>query len=84
MSTSGRNASRRTWRLIVFTAFLSLLTVGSVQVMLNSAARAAAPAKKPAAAPPADKLPGQIEDDPTVAPDAEESADNNVTFPVDI
>jgi hypothetical protein len=25
-----------------------------------------------------------IEDDPTVAPDPEESADNNITFPVDI
>ena len=81
MSTVGRNSSRRTWRLIVFTAFLSLLCVASVQVMLNSAARAAA--KQPPAAS-SDKLPGQIEDDPTVAPDAEESADNNVTFPVDI
>ena len=25
-----------------------------------------------------------IEDDPTVAPDPKESADNNITFPVDI
>ena len=82
MSTVGRNSSRRTWRLIVFTAFLSLLCVASVQVMLNSAARAAAAKPPPAAS--SDKLPGQIEDDPTVAPDAEESADNNVTFPVDI
>jgi hypothetical protein len=26
----------------------------------------------------------QIPDDPVVAPDARESADNNITFPVDI
>jgi len=82
MSTTSRNASRRTWRLIVFFAFLSLLAIASVRVMVTSVARAAPPAKQ--APPSSDKLPGQIEDDATVAPDAEESADNNVTFPVDI
>jgi hypothetical protein len=45
-------------------------------------ATAASKDKPPATS--SDKLPGQIEDDATVAPDAEESADNNVTFPVDI
>lgn len=74
-----RNASKRTWRLIVVTGFLSLLSMAVVQIMLNSAARAQA--SKPAA--PAE-LPGAIKDDPTIAPDSEESADNNVTFPVDI
>jgi len=35
-------------------------------------------------APPARDDAVTIEDDPTIAPDAKESADNNVTFPVDI
>jgi hypothetical protein len=80
MSTIGRNSSRRTWRLIIFTAFLSLLCMALVQITLNAAARADA-ARPPASQP---DLPGAIKDDPTVAPDAAESADNNVTFPVDI
>jgi hypothetical protein len=69
--------SRRTWRLIWITCFLSLLAVGFAQVTLNAAARAADQAS-------AEKLEGAIEDDPTVAPDSEESADNNISFPVDI
>lgn len=80
MSAPSQNASRRTWRLIVFTAFLSLLCMALVQVTLHSAARADQSKVQPVTK----DLPGAIEDDPTVAPDAEESADNNVTFPVDI
>jgi hypothetical protein len=77
--TQAEQNTRRTWRLIMVTGFLSLLAVGFVQVTLNAAARAAAD-------PPASgaKLEGEIEDDPTVAPDSEESADNNVSFPIDI
>jgi hypothetical protein len=57
----------------------------------------AAPAAAPAPAPPAPATPGTpaksappatpagvIRDDPTVAPDKGQSADNNVSFPVDI
>lgn len=80
--------SRRTWRLIWVTGLLSLAAVGFVQVTLNAVARAAAADQAPAAKsapPPAEKpLEGAIEDDPTVAPDSEESADNNISFPVDI
>jgi hypothetical protein len=64
----------------MFTAFLSLLCIALVQVTLNSAARAAPSKAQPASR----ELPGAIQDDPTAAPDLEESADNNVTFPVDI
>jgi hypothetical protein len=41
--------------------------------------------KTPAPAAPAPATPaGAIHDDPTVAPDKRQSADNNVSFPVDI
>jgi hypothetical protein len=68
--------SRRTWRLIWVTGLLSLAAVGFTQAILNSAAQAQSAAGK--------SLEGAIEDDPTVAPDSEESADNNISFPVDI
>ena len=48
-----------------------------------TAAPSAPRAAPPAGAPPAAPL-GGIRDDPTVAPDKGESADNNVSFPVDI
>lgn len=49
------------------------------------AQRTEAPAKPAAGKPASDADSAQtIEDDPTVAPDPDESADNNITFPVDI
>jgi len=45
-------------------------------------AKPAAPSRRPSADD-ADSAQA-IEDDPTVAPDPEESADNNITFPIDI
>ena len=66
--TSNR-ASRQTWRLIYVTTFLSLLCMGAAFVTLRAVAQA----------------PEQtIQDDATVAPDPQESADNSVTFPIDI
>ena len=43
-----------------------------------------APAKPDGSVPPKAEESATIEDDPTVAPDPKESADNNITFPVDI
>ena len=43
-----------------------------------------APAKPDVSAPPKAEESATIQDDPTIAPDAAESADNNITFPVDI
>jgi hypothetical protein len=66
---STNRATRQTWRFIWVTAFLSLLCMGAVVVTLRAVAQA----------------PEQtIQDDPTVAPDPQESADNSVSFPIDI
>jgi hypothetical protein len=66
---STNRATRQTWRLIWVMAFLSLLCMGAVVVTLRAVAQA----------------PEQtIQDDPTVAPDPQESADNSVSFPIDI
>ena len=46
------------------------------------AAKPAAPAQKPPAGAPEEDA--TIKDDPTVAPDSQESADNSVSFPADI
>jgi hypothetical protein len=43
-----------------------------------------APAKPDVSVPPKAEESATIQDDPTIAPDAKESADNNITFPVDI
>jgi hypothetical protein len=47
---------------------LSLLAIGTTLVTLRAVAQ----------------TDEQITDDPTVAPDPQESADNNVSFPIDI
>jgi len=43
-----------------------------------------APAKPDVAVPPKAEESATIQDDPTIVPDPKESADNNITFPVDI
>jgi hypothetical protein len=43
-----------------------------------------APGKPDVSVPPKAEESATIQDDPTIAPDAKESADNNITFPVDI
>jgi len=45
---------------------------------------AAAPAKPEVSVPPKAEESATIHDDPTIVPDPKESADNNITFPVDI
>jgi hypothetical protein len=59
------------------------------QALATEAPASQAPASQapntPAPATPAPATPaGAIHDDPTVAPDKRQSADNNVSFPVDI
>ncbi|MEJ0037046.1 MAG: hypothetical protein WDO68_13370 [Gammaproteobacteria bacterium] len=43
-----------------------------------------APARPDVSTPPKAEESATIQDDPTIAPDPKESADNNITFPVDI
>jgi len=43
-----------------------------------------APAKADVSVPPKAEESATIQDDPTIVPDPKESADNNITFPVDI
>ncbi|MFO7277013.1 MAG: hypothetical protein DIU56_008270 [Pseudomonadota bacterium] len=59
---------QRTWRMIWAMTLLSLLAIGTTLVTLRAVAQ----------------TDEQITDDPTVAPDPQESADNNVSFPIDI
>jgi hypothetical protein len=59
---------KSTWRLIWITALMGLLCTGGAALITM---RAAAQEQT-------------IEDDPTAVPDPKESADNNVSFPVDI
>ena len=42
------------------------------------------PARPDVSAPPKAEESATIQDDPTIVPDPKESADNNITFPVDI
>ncbi len=70
------------WRLIGAALLLGMLCTAGVLATLQADAQGRTPA---AAAPTAAPLDGSsIRDDPTVAPDVRESADDNVTFPTDI
>src|SRR5579872_3746028 len=80
-----------TWRLIAAALALGALCSAGVLTALRADAQARAPAAP--AAPAAASAPAAaagpsdasvIQDDPTVAPDARESADDNLTFPTDI
>lgn len=72
---------KNTWRSVGVMTLLSLLCLGAVFVTLRATAQNAdAPAPKPSVA----EESATIQDDPTVAPDSNQSADNNVSFPVDI
>ncbi|MEJ1966342.1 MAG: hypothetical protein WDO56_34235 [Gammaproteobacteria bacterium] len=50
----------------------------------GTAPPAATPAKPDVSVPPKAEESATIQDDPTIVPDPKESADNNITFPVDI
>jgi hypothetical protein len=69
----------RTWRLIGAALALGALCSAGVVTALRADAQTRAPAAVGAAS---DDSP--IKDDPTAAPDARESADDNLTFPTDI
>lgn len=60
--------------IVIFTLFLALCA-GAAVVTMRAMAQGASSAPEESAT---------IDDDPTVAPDADQSADNNVSFPVDI
>jgi hypothetical protein len=77
----------KNWILALLIAVCAALAVATLRaaaqsVMTGPRAPQAteAPPVTPAPATPA----GAIHDDPTVAPDKRQSADNNVSFPVDI
>jgi hypothetical protein len=53
-------------------------------VVADKAPAKPAPAKAETSVPPKAEESATIQDDPTIAPDPKESADNNITFPVDI
>jgi len=76
---AGQTASRRGNAPAVPAAPKPAIPAGSAQQPAASA-KATPKAKPPGAA--ASDAP--IEDEPTVAPDSQESADNSVTFPADI
>lgn len=77
---------KKVWPPIWIICAISLLFVGAAFVTLRAAAQTAAPAPPPVSHPPpsAPEESATITDDPTIAPDASESADHNVSFPTDI
>jgi hypothetical protein len=83
------NTLRSTWRMVAVTTLLSLFCLGATFAALRAAEQTAA---KPAPASAPAQTPANAEDKSTPAetpraeepPDLRESADNNVSFPVDI
>ena len=78
-----KNLLRSTWILALLIALCAALagaTLRAAAQSVMSGPRAPQGAPTPAPATPA----WAIHDDPTVAPDKRQSADNNVSFPVDI
>jgi len=71
------------WRIIWYMALGAVLFLGAALVTLRAAEQAAAQASSHAP-PSVPEESATIEDDPTVAPDAAQSADHNVSFPTDI
>jgi hypothetical protein len=83
------------WAVLVLLACI----VASLFITLNAGAQSSkdkagapasppastsAPAKPAVSVPPKAEESATIHDDPTIVPDPKESADNNITFPVDI
>ena len=60
-------------------------TAGAADTAKPAAAgKATVPAKPEVSVPPKAEESATIQDDPTIVPDPKESADNNITYPVDI
>lgn len=64
------------WRPFGALTFLAMLGIGVAFVALRAVAQAPTPSAAEESA--------TITDDPIIAPDSSESADSNVSFPVDI
>ena len=62
----------------------AVIFMGAALVTLRAAERVSHPAPVSHPPPSAPEESATITDDPTVAPDAAQSADNNVSFPTDI
>jgi hypothetical protein len=76
---------------IIASLFIALNAGGAEPKAAATSAAAAdktpakpAPAKPDVSVPPKPEESATIEDDPTIAPDPKQSADNDITFPVDI
>jgi hypothetical protein len=87
-----KNLPRSTWILALLIALCAALAGATLRAAAQSVMTGprtpqgvapAAPATRPGTPAPATPA-GAIHDDPTVAPDKRQSADNNVSFPVDI
>jgi len=78
-----KNLPRSTWILALLIALCAALAGATLRAAAQSVMTGPrAPQGVPPAAPATPA--GAIHDDPTVAPDKRQSADNNVSFPVDI
>jgi hypothetical protein len=79
-----KNLLRSTWILALLIALCAALAGATLRAAAQSVMSGPrAPQGVPTAAP-ATTPAGAIHDDPTLAPDKRQSADNNVSFPVDI
>jgi hypothetical protein len=87
-----KNLARSTWILALLIALCAALAGATLRAAAQSVMTGprtpqgvapAVPATRPVTPAPATPA-GAIHDDPTVAPDKRQSADNNVSFPVDI
>ena len=74
---------RRSLRSFGIVVVTSLLCLGAAFFTLRAVAQSKEK-EAPAAQPSKEEESATIKDDPTVAPDARQSADNNVSFPTDI
>jgi hypothetical protein len=77
-----RNKTANFWRPFGALSFVAMLGIAVAFVALRAVAQER-PANE-APAPSRAEESATIEDDPIIAPDSSESADANVTFPVDI
>jgi hypothetical protein len=75
-----KNRTANFWRPFGALSFIAMLGIAVAFVALRAVAQ-----ERPATPPPSRaEESATIEDDPIIAPDSKESADSNVTFPVDI
>lgn len=72
---------RSTFRSIGLITLMSLLCLGAALFALRATAQSKG---APPSSQSTEEESATIKDDPTIAPDASQSADNNVSFPVDI